>query len=162
MTDLSGPSFSALRGSRDSSPHNPLTRFLVSLFLFPLPSPPAFLFSSLLINCLDIVMSELITPPASRSGSEAPLIETKPAALLQTASELRLRLDTLLEQYLALLNKQQQLQSGLAKQMSLVSLLGPCDESIWHLAKKETGISLPSPSKLFLSSWSTLWCRLLR
>ena len=84
-------------------------------------------------------MSKLITPPTSRSGSEASQIETKPAPTLQTSPELRLQLDILLEQYLDLLHKQQQLQSGLAKHMSLVSLLDSCDESTWHPAKKNQG-----------------------
>lgn len=55
-------------------------------------------------------MSQIPTPPASRPGSDAPA----------ASSELLQSLDTLLEQYLRLLDRQQQLQSGLAKQLSSV------------------------------------------
>ncbi|KAJ5766491.1 uncharacterized protein N7511_004107 [Penicillium nucicola] len=58
-------------------------------------------------------MDQIPTPPASRPGSEAPEAKAKPAA-----SELVQSLDTLLEQYLNLLDRQQKLQTGLAKQLS--------------------------------------------
>ncbi|KAJ5692195.1 hypothetical protein N7462_001618 [Penicillium macrosclerotiorum] len=60
-------------------------------------------------------MTQVPTPPASRLGSEAPEIEVKPT---EASSELRQSLDILLEQYLHLLDRQQKLQSGLAKQLS--------------------------------------------
>ncbi|KAJ6009693.1 hypothetical protein N7522_004709 [Penicillium canescens] len=58
-------------------------------------------------------MTQIPTPPDSRPGSEAPEAKTKPIA-----SDLVQSLDTLLEQYLNLLDKQQKLQTGLAKQLS--------------------------------------------
>ncbi|KAJ5306561.1 hypothetical protein PENANT_c031G04972 [Penicillium antarcticum] len=58
-------------------------------------------------------MTQIPTPPASRPGSEAPEAKAKPVA-----SELVQSLDTLLEQYLNLLDKQQKLQTGLAEQLS--------------------------------------------
>ncbi|KAJ5162323.1 hypothetical protein N7492_007715 [Penicillium capsulatum] len=61
-------------------------------------------------------MSQVPTPPASRPGSEAPEVVAKPNA--GASSELRESLDTLLEQYLHLLDRQQQLQSGISKQLS--------------------------------------------
>ncbi|KAJ5152987.1 uncharacterized protein N7482_009465 [Penicillium canariense] len=60
-------------------------------------------------------MSQVPTPPPSRPGSEAPEPVSKPAG---ASSELQLSLDALLEQYLHLLDRQQKLQSGLAKQLS--------------------------------------------
>jgi hypothetical protein len=63
-------------------------------------------------------MTQIPTPPDSRPGSEAPEAKTKPVA-----SDLVQSLDTLLEQYLNLLDKQQKLQTGLAKQLSSVCFL---------------------------------------
>ncbi|KAJ5632936.1 hypothetical protein N7490_009275 [Penicillium lividum] len=63
-------------------------------------------------------MSQIPTPPTSRTGSEAPEVEMKSAESPEASSELLQSLDTLLEQYLHLLDQQQELQSGLAKQLS--------------------------------------------
>jgi hypothetical protein len=62
------------------------------------------------------LMAQSPTPPASRPGSEAPEAELKPEA----SSELLDSLDTLLEQYLHLLDRQQKLHSGLSKKLSSV------------------------------------------
>ncbi|KAJ5124720.1 uncharacterized protein N7515_008545 [Penicillium bovifimosum] len=59
-------------------------------------------------------MTQIPTPPASRPGSQAPEI-TRPVASVDLAR----RLDTLLEQYLHLLDRQQRLQSSLAKDLSV-------------------------------------------
>ncbi|KAJ5397094.1 hypothetical protein N7509_005207 [Penicillium cosmopolitanum] len=58
-------------------------------------------------------MVQVPTPPASRPGSEPPAV--KPA---EDSSELLQSLDVLLEQYLNLLDRQQKLQTGLAKELS--------------------------------------------
>ncbi|KAJ5999108.1 hypothetical protein N7451_006918 [Penicillium sp. IBT 35674x] len=63
-------------------------------------------------------MPQIPTPPASRPGSEAPEVEIKPAETPGASTELLQSLDILLEQYLHLLDQQQELQSGLAKQLS--------------------------------------------
>ncbi|KAJ5548747.1 hypothetical protein N7513_005981 [Penicillium frequentans] len=63
-------------------------------------------------------MPQIPTPPASRPGSEAPEVESKPAEAPGGSTELLQSLDILLEQYLHLLDRQQELQSGLAKQLS--------------------------------------------
>ncbi|KAJ5772142.1 hypothetical protein N7520_002671 [Penicillium odoratum] len=63
-------------------------------------------------------MSQIPTPPTSRPGSEAPEVERKSAESPEASSELLESLDTLLEQYLHLLDQQQELQSVLAKQLS--------------------------------------------
>ncbi|KAJ5198286.1 uncharacterized protein N7498_007403 [Penicillium cinerascens] len=60
-------------------------------------------------------MPQIPTPPVSRPGSENPEAELKPA---EASSELLASLDTLLEQYLHLLDRQQKLQSGFSKQLS--------------------------------------------
>lgn len=60
-------------------------------------------------------MVQVPTPPASRPGSEPPAV--KPA---EDPSELLQSLDVLLEQYLNLLDRQQKLQTGLAKGLSSV------------------------------------------
>lgn len=60
-------------------------------------------------------MAQVPTPPASRLGSEPPVV--KPA---EDTTELLQSLDVLLEQYLHLLDRQQTLQSGLAKILSSV------------------------------------------
>ncbi|KAJ5377723.1 uncharacterized protein N7496_005132 [Penicillium cataractarum] len=60
-------------------------------------------------------MAQIPTPPPSRPGSEAPDPVPKPA---EASSELLQSLDVLLEEYLHLLDRQQKLQSGLAKQLS--------------------------------------------
>ncbi|KAJ5819820.1 hypothetical protein N7474_005411 [Penicillium riverlandense] len=60
-------------------------------------------------------MAQIPTPPASRSASESPNESQKPET---ASSELLQSLDTLLEKYLHLLDRQQELQSGLAKQLS--------------------------------------------
>ncbi|KAJ5885006.1 hypothetical protein N7495_009516 [Penicillium taxi] len=62
-------------------------------------------------------MPQIPTPPESRSGSP-PEGERKTETTESEASELLQSLDTLLEQYLHLLDRQQQLQAGLAKQLS--------------------------------------------
>lgn len=62
-------------------------------------------------------MSQIPTPSTSQPGSEALVDELKPA---EASSELLRSLDTLLEQYLYLLDRQQELQSGLSKQLSSV------------------------------------------
>lgn len=62
-------------------------------------------------------MAQIATPPPSRPGSEAPDFVPKSA---EASSELLQSLDVLLEQYLHLLDRQQKLQSGLAKQLSSV------------------------------------------
>ncbi|KAJ5780958.1 hypothetical protein N7457_006118 [Penicillium paradoxum] len=59
-------------------------------------------------------MTQIPTPPASRLGSEAPETKVKSAASVDLAQ----CLDTLLEQYLHLLDEQQKLQSGLAERLS--------------------------------------------
>ncbi|KAJ5372208.1 hypothetical protein N7517_004214 [Penicillium concentricum] len=59
-------------------------------------------------------MTQIPTPPASRPSSEAPEVKVKPVALEDSVQ----CLDTLLEQYLHLLDRQQQLQSSLAEQLS--------------------------------------------
>ncbi|KAJ5288534.1 hypothetical protein N7478_001564 [Penicillium angulare] len=63
-------------------------------------------------------MSQISTPHASRPGSEALDIEMKSAEMKRPSSELRQSLDTLLEQYLYLLDRQQELQSGLSQQLA--------------------------------------------
>ncbi|KAJ5639740.1 uncharacterized protein N7484_007602 [Penicillium longicatenatum] len=63
-------------------------------------------------------MPQIPTPPASRPGSEAPEVEVKSAETPAASADLLQSLDTLLEQYLHLLDRQQELQSGLAKQLS--------------------------------------------
>lgn len=63
------------------------------------------------------IMAQFPTPPPSRPGSEAPDPVPKPA---EASSELMQSLDVLLERYLHLLDRQQKLQSGLAKQLSSV------------------------------------------
>jgi hypothetical protein len=65
-------------------------------------------------------MPQIPTPPASRPGSEAPEVEVKSAETPAASADLLQSLDTLLEQYLHLLDRQQELQSGLAKQFSSV------------------------------------------
>ncbi|KAJ5624566.1 hypothetical protein N7510_000875 [Penicillium lagena] len=60
-------------------------------------------------------MAQIPTPPASRPASESPDESQKPDT---ASSELLRSLDTLLEKYLHLLDRQQELQSGLAKQVS--------------------------------------------
>lgn len=62
-------------------------------------------------------MAQVPTPPASRAGSETPAAVLKSA---EDSSELLQSLDDLLEQYLHLLDRQQKLQSGLAKEFSSV------------------------------------------
>lgn len=62
-------------------------------------------------------MAQVPTPPASRAGSETPAVLFKSA---EDSSELLQSLDDLLEQYLHLLDRQQRLQSGLAKELSSV------------------------------------------
>ncbi|KAJ5816815.1 hypothetical protein N7447_009048 [Penicillium robsamsonii] len=59
-------------------------------------------------------MTQIPTPPASRPGSEAPEEKVKPVALEDSVQ----CLDTLLEQYLHLLDRQQKLHSSLAEQLS--------------------------------------------
>ncbi|KAF4769001.1 hypothetical protein N7455_008446 [Penicillium solitum] len=59
-------------------------------------------------------MSQIPTPPASRPGSEAPEVKVKPVALEDSVQ----CLDTLLEKYLYLLDRQQKLHSSLAEQLS--------------------------------------------
>ena len=68
-----------------------------------------------------MIMPQIPTPPASRPGSEAPEVEIKPAETPGTSTKLLQSLDTLLEQYLHLLDRQQELQSGLAKHLSSVN-----------------------------------------
>jgi len=68
-------------------------------------------------RCLSAVMPQIPTPPASRPNSGAPEAELKPT---EASSELLASLDTLLEQYLHLLDRQQKLQSGLSKQLASV------------------------------------------
>ncbi|KAJ6115037.1 hypothetical protein N7486_000815 [Penicillium sp. IBT 16267x] len=63
-------------------------------------------------------MSQILTPPASRPGSEAPEVAIKSAETPGASTELLQSLDTLLERYLHLLDRQQELHSGLAKQFS--------------------------------------------
>lgn len=64
-------------------------------------------------------MAQIPTPPPSRPGSEAPDYVPMPA---EASSELLDSLDVLLERYLHLLDRQQELQSGLSKQLSSVRL----------------------------------------
>ncbi|KAF9245521.1 hypothetical protein DTO027I6_8237 [Penicillium roqueforti] len=59
-------------------------------------------------------MAQIPTPPASRPGSEAPEVKVKPVALEDSVQ----CLDTLLEKYLHLLDRQQKLQSSLAGHLS--------------------------------------------
>ncbi|KAJ5520545.1 hypothetical protein N7463_000998 [Penicillium fimorum] len=59
-------------------------------------------------------MTQIPTPPASRPSSEAPEEKVKPLALEDSVQ----CLDTLLEQYLHLLDRQQKLHSSLAEQLS--------------------------------------------
>lgn len=62
-------------------------------------------------------MSQAPTPPASRLSSE---VDLKPADSEEASSALAQSLDTLLEQYLHLLDRQQHLQAGLSKHISSV------------------------------------------
>lgn len=62
-------------------------------------------------------MSQSPTSPASRPSS---VVDLKPAGSEEASSGLAQSLDTLLEQYLHLLNRQQHLQAGLSKHMSSV------------------------------------------
>lgn len=64
-------------------------------------------------SLLSVSMAQILTPPASRHTSESPEIQQKENELSQT-------LDTLLERYLALLDRHQKLQADLAKQLSSV------------------------------------------
>ncbi|OQE37260.1 hypothetical protein PENCOP_c010G06664 [Penicillium coprophilum] len=59
-------------------------------------------------------MTQIPTPPASRPTSEAPEVKLKPVALEDSVQSL----DTLLEKYLHLLDRQQKLHSSLAEQLS--------------------------------------------
>ncbi|CAG8207373.1 unnamed protein product [Penicillium nalgiovense] len=59
-------------------------------------------------------MTQIPTPPASRPGSEAPEVKVTPEALEDSVQ----CLDTLLEKYLHLLDRQQKLHSSLAEQLS--------------------------------------------
>ncbi|KAK4869807.1 hypothetical protein LT330_005531 [Penicillium expansum] len=59
-------------------------------------------------------MTQIPTPPASRPGSEAPEVKVKPEALEDSVQ----CLDTLLEKYLHLLDRQQKLHSSLAERLS--------------------------------------------
>ncbi|KAI9374676.1 hypothetical protein BJX61DRAFT_274500 [Aspergillus egyptiacus] len=63
-------------------------------------------------------MSHLLTPPASRQGSETPEAELKQLNIADSAPDLLESLDTLLERYLRLLDKHQKLQSELASKLS--------------------------------------------
>lgn len=76
-----------------------------------------FKFSSASMPPSHHIMAQVPTPPPSRPGSEAPDLVPKPG---EASSDLLQSLDTLLEQYLRLLDRQQKLQSGLAKQLSSV------------------------------------------
>lgn len=75
--------------------------------------------------------SQILSPPASQPGPEVSEGKSKPE---RGSSELRQSLDTLLEQYLHLLDRQQQLQLGFGKQLSSVQsillenscLIGQC------------------------------------
>lgn len=75
-----------------------------------------------------LAMAQIPTPPASRPGSEAPDVDAKSANEVKASVEepaatpvdLAQYLDTLLEQYLVLLDQQQKLQSSLAEQLSSV------------------------------------------
>lgn len=68
-------------------------------------------------------MVQVPTPPPSRPGSEvpgAPEAQEKPAEYQVASSDLRNTFDALLEQYLNLLDRQQELQARLSKQLSSV------------------------------------------
>ncbi|KAJ5427928.1 hypothetical protein N7445_009382 [Penicillium cf. griseofulvum] len=66
-------------------------------------------------------MTQIPTPPASRQSSEAPEVKVKPVALEDSVQ----CLDTLLEQYLHLLDRQQKLHSSLAEQLSSANFSSP-------------------------------------
>lgn len=66
-------------------------------------------------------MALVPTPPASRHGSEASEVQHKDAKEVDnTPDGLLQTLDTLLEQYLHLLDQHQKLQADLAKRLSSV------------------------------------------
>lgn len=68
-------------------------------------------------------MAQIPTPPPSRPGSEVPEVSQahgKPAENPAALSELQKSFDELLEQYLHLLDKQQELQASFSKQLSSV------------------------------------------
>lgn len=67
-------------------------------------------------------MAQVPTPPASRPGSEAPEVQQKETQV-DTSAGLLQTLDTLLEQYLHLLDRHQKLQADLAKRLSSVRCL---------------------------------------
>ena len=91
-------------------------------------------------------MAQIPTPPPSRPGSEAPDFASKPAG---ASSELLQSLDTLLEQYLHLLDRQQKLQSGLAKQLSSVWFSHSLGSApIWHDANASSRAFFPWPMQI--------------
>jgi hypothetical protein len=64
-------------------------------------------------------MAQILTPPASRHGSESPDAESKQSPA-DSSVDLSQSLDILLERYLCLLDRHQKLQAGLATTLSAV------------------------------------------
>lgn len=115
MKPRAGNSF-AFGGANDGVTGAELLRSTVPRLAEPPPHGLSFTVASAgFINLY--LMPQIPTPPASRPGSETPEAELKPA---EASSELLASLDTLLEQYLHLIDQQQKLQSGLSKQLSSV------------------------------------------
>jgi hypothetical protein len=97
---------------------------------------------------LQYIMAQIPTPPPSRPGSEAADPAPKSA---EASPELLQSLDVLLEQYLHLLDRQQKLQSGLAKQLSSVWPLlfsGGGLAPIWHDANASGRVFFPWPMRI--------------
>jgi hypothetical protein len=66
-------------------------------------------------------MSQLLTPPASRQASEAPVTELKQLQIDDDpTTDPLLSLDSILEKYLHLLDQHQRLQTELASKLSSV------------------------------------------
>ncbi|KAB8236795.1 hypothetical protein ETB97_011305 [Aspergillus alliaceus] len=63
-------------------------------------------------------MAQIPTPPASPQGSESPDVESKPPPVVDSSVDLLQSLDTLLERYLHLLDRHQELQAELATVLS--------------------------------------------
>jgi hypothetical protein len=70
-------------------------------------------------------------------------------------------LDTLLEKYLCLLDRQQKLQSSLAEQLSSVCLFFKTILIVRRIYWQLLGILCSRPSQFLLPSWAPLWPRLL-
>ncbi|CAG8905306.1 unnamed protein product [Penicillium egyptiacum] len=111
MTELPGPSsfaprfFWILSQAWGFIGFHPSPRLDLAIFVFYICSIDIWFFFS---------MTQIPTPPASRPGSEAPEVTVKAEPLEDSVQSL----DTLLEKYLHLLDRQQKLHSSLAEQLS--------------------------------------------